>query len=265
MTDFSWTEFGQLALLSLIAVAALITLTAVIGFHIKRHNVIDVAWGLGFVLVSWVSAIAGTGDIEHRILFAVIVSIWGLRLAFHMAKRSLGKGEDPRYAELLSGNTGNLTLFTIRKVYAIQAISLWFVSLPVQVGAVSHGSFGVAAYLGMLLWLVGITFEAVGDAQMERFKADPHRGAIMDRGLWSWTRHPNYFGDSCLWWGIFLIAADSWPGVLTIASPIAMTYFLVFATGARLLERSMSLREGYLEYQKRTSFFFPLPPKRYDH
>ena len=121
----------------------------------------------------------------------------------------------------------------------------------------------VTLVAGVVLWVVGFVFEAVGDRQLRAFKADPaNRGRIMDRGLWAWTRHPNYFGDATVWWGLWLIAASVWPGVLTVASPAIMTYFLVYATGARLLERSMSQRPGYPEYQQRTSYFLPRPPRR---
>ena len=117
--------------------------------------------------------------------------------------------------------------------------------------------------LGAAVWLLGVVFEAVGDAQLARFKADArNKGTVMDRGLWGWTRHPNYFGDSAVWWGLYLVAASAWPGVLTVLSPVVMTYFLVFATGARLLEKEMSKRPGYPEYQQRTSYFIPRPPKR---
>ena len=110
---------------------------------------------------------------------------------------------------------------------------------------------------------IGLGFEALGDAQLRRFKADPaNKGKIMDRGLWSWTRHPNYFGDATVWWGLFLVSAEAWPGILTVLSPLAMTYFLVFRTGARLLEKEMAKRPGYREYMERTSGFFPLPPRR---
>ena len=117
-------------------------------------------------------------------------------------------------------------------------------------------------WLGVAVWAVGLAFEAVGDAQLAAYKKDPDRGPVMDRGLWRYTRHPNYFGDSTVWWGIFLVCASAWPGVLTILSPVAMTYFLVFATGARLLERTMMKRPGYPEYAARTSMFLPLPPKK---
>ncbi|WP_423228235.1 DUF1295 domain-containing protein [Rhodococcoides navarretei] len=236
--------------------------TALIGARIGRHNVVDVAWGGGFVLIALISAATGTGELWRRLLLLVLVGVWGLRLAVHVFRRSRGHGEDPRYTELLSKATGNETLYALRKIYLTQAVALWFVSLPLQVSAVAHGSVLPVVVLGVVVWMLGWTFEAVGDAQLTAFKADAsNKGKIMDRGLWSWTRHPNYFGDSAVWWGLFLVSASAWPGVFTLLSPIAMTYFLVFATGARLLERSMEKRPGYREYQQRTSYFLPRPPK----
>jgi steroid 5-alpha reductase family enzyme len=195
----------------------------------------------------------------------VIVAAWGLRLAWHMHQRNSGKGEDPRYAAMLEKEQGNPTLVAIRKVYGVQGLSVWFVSLPIQVSAAAGDGVVVIAVVGLLLWLLGVSFESVGDKQLKDFKADAaNKGKVMDRGLWSWTRHPNYFGDSCVWWGIWLVAASAWPGVLTVLSPVAMTYFLVFATGARLLEKHMAERPGYVEYQQRTSYFLPRPPKKVD-
>ncbi len=259
----NWSDFLTVSLASLGAVALLMIVTAVIGARIGRHNVVDVTWGGGFVLIALISAVTGTGEGWRRILLLVLVAVWGLRLALHVFQRSRGHGEDPRYDELLSKAPGNRTLYALRKIYLTQALALWFVSLPLQVSAVAHGSVLPVVVVGVLLWLLGWTFETVGDAQLKAFKADAsNKGKIMDRGLWSWTRHPNYFGDSAVWWGLFLVSASAWPGVFTLLSPIAMTYFLVFATGARLLERSMEKRPGYREYQQRTSYFFPLPPKR---
>ncbi len=258
----NWSDFLTVSLASLGGTAVLMVVTALIGARIGRHNVVDVTWGGGFVLIALISAATGTGDAWRRLLLLVLVGVWGLRLALHVFQRSRGHGEDPRYTELLSKATGNETLYALRKIYLTQAAALWFVSLPLQVSAVAHGSVVPVVVLGVLVWILGWTFEAVGDAQLKAFKADAsNKGKIMDRGLWSWTRHPNYFGDSAVWWGLFLVAASAWPGVLTILSPIAMTYFLVFATGARLLERSMEKRPGYREYQQRTSYFLPRPPK----
>ncbi|MGB2722223.1 MAG: DUF1295 domain-containing protein [Rhodococcus sp. (in: high G+C Gram-positive bacteria)] len=262
MPAVNWSDFLTVSLASLGGTALLMIVTALIGARIGRHNVVDVTWGGGFVLIALISAATGTGEVWRRILLLVLVGVWGLRLAVHVFRRSRGHGEDPRYTELLAKATGNETLYALRKIYLTQAFALWFVSLPVQVSAVAHGSVVPVVVLGVAVWILGWTFEAVGDAQLKAFKADAsNKGKIMDRGLWSWTRHPNYFGDSAVWWGLFLVAASAWPGVFTLLSPIAMTYFLVFATGARLLERSMEKRPGYREYQQRTSYFLPRPPK----
>jgi steroid 5-alpha reductase family enzyme len=197
------------------------------------------------------------------LLLLALVAVWGLRLAWHMHRRNSGKGEDPRYAEMLGRERGNPTVVAIRKVYGVQALALWFVSLPIQVSAAAGAGVPVVAVVGVAVWLLGVAFEAVGDAELAAFKADPdNRGKVMDRGLWSWTRHPNYFGDASVWWGLWLVAASAWPGVLTVLSPVVMTYFLAFATGAKLLERHMAQRPGYAAYQQRTSAFLPRPPRR---
>jgi len=263
MTDFSWSDLAVVSAFSLLAVVVVLTVTAVVGFRIGRHNVVDVSWGAGFVAVAIAAALSGSGDGWRRVLMLVLVGAWGTRLAVSMFRRSRGKGEDPRYEKMLSNAPGSPAVYAIRKIYLTQGVALWFVSLPVQVAAVSDGSFGVVTAVGVALWVLGIVFETVGDRQMDAFKADASRkGTIMDQGLWRYTRHPNYFGDACVWWGIFLVSAAHWPGVLTVLSPVAMTYFLVFATGARLLEQHMAERPGYREYQQRTSYFVPLPPRK---
>ena len=260
---FSFSSFLLVSGLSLLAVAVLMTVTALIGRREGRVSVVDTAWGIGFIVVAVVTAAAGSGPLWRRLLLVVLVAVWGGRLARHMHTRNRGKGEDPRYDAMLKGQKGDPFLVAIRKVYLVQGLSVWFVSLPLQVSAAAGPGLWPVAVVGALLWLLGVTFETVGDAQLKAFKADPaNKGTVMDRGLWSWTRHPNYFGDSSVWWGLFVIAASAWPGVLTILSPVVMTYFLVFATGARLLEKEMSKRPGYPEYQQRTSYFLPRPPKR---
>ena len=260
---FDGSNFLAVTGYSLLAIVLLMAATAVEGRRQGRVSVVDTTWGLGFVVVAVVAAAVGDGAGWRRLALLVVVAVWGLRLAWHMHQRNRGKGEDPRYAAMLEKEQGNPTLVAIRKVYGIQGLSVWFVSLPIQVSAAAGGGVAAVAVAGLLLWLVGVVFESVGDQQLKRFKADPaNRGTVMDRGLWSWTRHPNYFGDSCVWWGIWLVAASAWPGVLTLLSPVAMTYFLVFATGARLLEKHMAQRPGYAEYQQRTSYFVPRPPRR---
>jgi steroid 5-alpha reductase family enzyme len=237
--------------------------TFLIGRRIGRYNVVDTAWGVGFVAVTAVAAAVGTGDSFRRILLLVLVAVWGLRLAWHMMVKSAGKGEDPRYHDLLHGDFS--AVHVIRRVFLIQGAATWFVSLPLQLSAALGPTPAIMQPLliaGVAIWAVGLIFEAVGDHQLHRFKADPaNKGVIMDRGLWAWTRHPNYFGDACVWWGLWLASIAGWVSLATVLSPVVMTYFLVYATGARLTEKYIGNRPGFSEYRSRTSFFVPRPPR----
>jgi steroid 5-alpha reductase family enzyme len=251
---------------SLLTSAVLMTVTALVARRVGRVSVVDVTWGLGFVAIALVCAVVATvtddGEIWRSWLLFVLVAVWGVRLARHIWRRSRGKGEDPRYAELL-GDGGFAA--AVRKVFVVQGLAVWLVSLPLQAAAVADVRWYWAVGLGVYLWLVGLVFEAVGDAQLAAYKRDPDRGPVMDRGLWRYTRHPNYFGDACVWWGIWLVGAvgSGWlPALLTVPAPLVMTWFLAFASGARLLERTMMQRPGYPEYAARTSMFVPLPPRR---
>jgi steroid 5-alpha reductase family enzyme len=256
-------NFIVVAAVSLAALACVHGVTFTIGRRIGRYNVVDVAWGIGFVAVAVVAAVLGTGDVSRRILLLALVTVWGVRLAWHMAVKSAGKGEDPRYRDLLAGDFSSGRV--LRKVFVTQAAATWFVALPVQVSAVlgpTPDALWPVLVAGVAVWVVGVAFEAVGDHQLRRFKSDPaHRGMIMDRGLWSWTRHPNYFGDACVWWGLWLVTVTGWWSLCTVVSPVLMTYFLVYATGARRTERYMQNRPGFDEYRSQTSFFIPLPPR----
>ena len=199
-------------------------------------------------------------------LLVALVGVWGVRLSAHILVRSRGHGEDPRYQEMLGGSLGDVGLaVAVRKVFLVQGAAVWLVSLPLQAAAVSSTEWTWVVWLGVGAWAVGVLFETVGDAQLAAYKRDPDRGPVMDRGLWGWTRHPNYFGDACVWWGIWLVGgvASGWlPGLITVLSPVAMTIWLVWVTGARLLEKTMMQRPGYPEYAARTSMFVPLPPRR---
>lgn len=238
-------------------------ITFAIGRRIGRYNVVDVTWGASFVAVAAIVAVVGTGDLFRRLLLLALVAAWGLRLAWHMVGKSAGKGEDPRYDTLLKGDFSAVNV--IRKIFLIQAVATWFISLPLQLSASlgpTPGPLLPVLILGVAVWLLGVLFEAIGDHQLRQFKADPaSTGKIMDRGLWAWTRHPNYFGDSAVWWGLWLISITGLLSLATVLSPVAMTYFLVYATGARLTERIMADRPGFREYCSRTSFFVPRPPR----
>ncbi len=206
MNGFDWSDFGTVTAASVLVLAVLQAATFLVGRRIGRYNVVDVSWGgLGFVLVALVAAVIGDGDTLRRWLVVVLVAVWGLRLTWHMYAKSAGKGEDPRYVEMLDRAGGDSPGVVVRKIFLTQGLAQWFVSLPLQVSAVlgpASGLGAVVGVLGVLLWVVGVVFESVGDHQLKAFKADPsNKGEIMDVGLWAWTRHPNYFGDSCVWWG----------------------------------------------------------------
>ncbi len=263
MSDFSTGPFLAALAVTAAAVLVLVLATWWVGRTIGRFNVIDVAWGLGFVVVAWVAYAlsSGHGDGTRRLLVAVLVTVWGCRLAGYIAWRSRGKGEDPRYADMLEGHADPAR--RALGIFLTQAVAVWFVSLPVQVAMFERDGPGLLLYLGTALWAIGFFFESVGDWQLSRFRADPaNRGQVMNRGLWRYTRHPNYFGDACAWWGIYLIAAQQWVGALTVLSPVLMTWTLTRKTGKPLLESGMAERRpGYADYVDRTSGFFPLPPK----
>jgi steroid 5-alpha reductase family enzyme len=241
---FSFSNLVLVAGASLAAVVAVMVVTAIVGRAQGRVAVVDTAWSLGFV---------------------VLVGVWAGRLAWHVSRRNHGKGEDPRYEKMLARVPEHKRFgYAVRRVYATQGAAMWFVSLPIQVSSAAGDGLWWVAVVGVLVCAAGLWFEATGDRQLKEFKAAPaSKGKVMDRGLWAWTRHPNYFGDFTVWWGHFLVAASAWPGVLTVLSPLAMAFFLIVVTGGRLLERDMAKRPGYPEYQRRTSFFLPRPPKRH--
>lgn len=266
MTGFLAHRWALCLAATAATVVVVMAVTLLFARRLGRHSVVDSAWGAGFAVVAVVSFVTsiGHGDLLRRCLLAGLTCGWGLRLAWHVTARNRGQGEDRRYAELLSRAHGDPTWYAARTIYLTQAAVLWFVSMPIQVGSFEEPGVGWLGWLGVAVWLVGFGFEALGDEQLRRFRADPgHRGAVLDRGLWRYTRHPNYFGDACVWWGLYLIAAERWPGMLTILSPLLMTWLLARKTGTPLLERHLAAtRPAYAAYVERTSAFVPLPPKR---
>ncbi len=251
----------------LVAVVLLMGATMGLAVARRRMSIVDVAWGLGFVLVAAVSfgiSATGGGADGSRWLLLVMTAAWGLRLAIHIARRNAGRPEDPRYIALMGEDSRGLAGRALRRVFVPQGVTMFVISLPIQVGVNSDATRWWLAAPGIAIWLVGLTFEGLGDAQLARFKADPaHHGQVMDRGLWRYTRHPNYFGDACVWWGLWLVAGSSWLGLATVVSPLLMTYLLAGKTGKPLTERSMAAsKPGYADYVARTSSFVPLPPRR---
>ncbi len=256
------TDLLLVAGASLAVAAAAMAVTAGVSRRIGRVSVVDVTWGLALVGVALVCALLSSDWVS--LLLLAMVAVWGLRLSSHIWRRQRGHGEDPRYAELLDGGGFRAA---VGKVFVVQGAAVWLVSLPLQAAALTDADWEWAVVAGTAVWLVGLVFESVGDAQLAAYKATPResRPPVMDTGLWGWTRHPNYFGDACVWWGLWLVGAVSggWlPAVLTVVAPLTMTHFLRNVTGAKLLEKTMSQRPGWEEYAARTPLFFPRPPRR---
>jgi steroid 5-alpha reductase family enzyme len=233
---------------------------------LRNASIVDTFWGLGFVLVAWVTFFAATGYIGRRFLLAGLVTIWGVRLAVHIAGRSWGQGEDRRYRAWRKRAGSRFWWMSLFTVFGVQGILLWVIALGVQAGQIagSPAAFTWLDALGALLWAVGFGFEAVADRQLTLFKSNPaNQGHVMDRGLWAYSRHPNYFGEMLMWWGVFLVVLPTPAGLWTIVSPLTITFLLLRVSGVTLLEKTIvDSRPGYADYQRRTSAFFPWFPKR---
>ncbi len=246
-----------------LVILAVVIITWLISLALRDASVIDPVWPLGFVAVAITAFIAGDGDEGRRLLLLVLVAVWGLRLSGYLVIRNAGKGEDFRYAAMREKRGRSFWIISLVTVFMLQGVLMWIVSLPVQLAAVPSRALGWLAVVGTVMWGIGLAFESIGDWQLARFKANPdNRGKVLDTGLWRYTRHPNYFGDFLVWWGIFLIAAESGPGAWGIAGPLLMTLLLVKVSGAGLLEKDIATRRpGYAQYVRRTSGFIPRPPR----
>ena len=263
----NWNEFLHLAALNFGLIIGLMVLLWGVSLAMRDSSIADIYWGIGFVVAAWFTYFNSDGVQARRVLVLALVTVWGLRLSGYLLWRNWGK-EDPRYARFrknVEEKGGNYALETLKWVYLLQGFFMWVTAL-VLIFAISVDApeeLGVTGYAGFALWLLGMFFEVVGDAQLARFKANPaSAGKIMDQGLWRYTRHPNYFGEACVWFGFLLIAADNPAGLVTIVSPAIMLYALMGPTGKALLERRMrKSRPGFEDYVRRTSGFFPMPPK----
>jgi steroid 5-alpha reductase family enzyme len=232
---------------------------------VKRNvTIVDTLWPLLFLLAAWRYATATplSGPREHLLL--AMVSLWSARLALYLAWRNFGHAEDARYVAIRKRNEPGFSWKSLYLVFGMQAVLAWVISLPLA-GAMPHGdgALGPLDYAGAALWCVGLAFEAIGDLQLARFKADPaSTGQVMDRGLWRYTRHPNYFGDFCVWWGFYFVAlsAGAW---WSIVGPAIMSLLLLRYSGVMLLEKHIGKRRpGYAEYMRRTNAFFPGIPRQ---
>ena len=221
----------------------------------RRNDLADIAWGGGFIAAALTASLLPTGGTPRARLTVLLVILWGLRLAVHIGLRNLGKGEE----------WGRLWLLrSFLQVFMLQGVLLYLISLPVIAVVLAKPSpWTWLDGLGLPVWIVGFFFEALGDFQLAQFKKDPgNRGKIIQHGLWRYSRHPNYFGEVTLWWGIYLIACSIPGGWMTVIGPLTITFLILKVSGIPLLEKKYVNNAAFQKYARRTSAFFPLPPRK---
>jgi steroid 5-alpha reductase family enzyme len=259
-------------LIQLLAINAAVSAVAfvglwLIGLKLKDVSFIDAWWGVGMALVAW-AALLQSGTTPHGLLLVGLCTVWALRLGGYLLWRWRKNGPDRRYVTMMalaqSERGWSFAKASFLLVFALQFLLQFIIALPVQLGHGSDAPLGGLAYVGAAIAVIGILFESIGDAQLAAFKAKPdNAGKVMDQGLWRYTRHPNYFGDACVWWGLWLIAAQTPLGIWTLPAPILMTFLLTKWSGVPTVEgRMRRKRPDYEAYVQRTSGFVPWFPKK---
>lgn len=249
-----------------LAVWAAMTLLWIVSLVRRDASIADAFWGPGFALVAGTVLALTPSLTGHALLLAAMTALWALRLGFHLLRRNLLHGEDRRYRAMREAGGPGWPARSYLTVFLLQGLLMWLISLPLQVGiflSPDGALLNPLTLAGAALFLFGFVFEAVADAQMWRFKRDPaNKGKVMGRGLWRFSRHPNYFGEACVWWGLWLAACASPWAALTVCGPILVTVLLTRVSGVPLAERNMrETRPEYRDYAERTSTFIPWPPK----
>ena len=236
----------------------------VLSVKLRDVSIVDIGWGGAYALVAGTTLYTLDEVSARAWLLLILVSLWGLRLTIFLGMRNIGHGEDRRYAAMRASIGPRYWWVSLFSVFGLQVGLIWGISMPIQMGMASPpSSLGLLDGMGIGLWAVGLYFESVGDYQLARFKRDPaNAGKVMDTGLWAYTRHPNYFGDFCVWWGIYLVAVGA-GAAWTVFSPLVMSVLLLKVSGVTLLEKTIGERRpGYAAYVARTNSFFPWPPRR---
>jgi steroid 5-alpha reductase family enzyme len=258
--------FLEIYLLSGLVTLGIMALLWLVSLALRDSSIVDPFWGTGFVIVNWLYfALTPDGLPARKWIAAILVTIWGLRLSGYLLWRNWGKGEDFRYQKWRQESGKKWWWYSFFKVYLLQGILLWIISAPLLAAQYGSASGGLTAFdiLAIPVWLVGFFFEAAGDFQLARFKADPaNKGKVLDHGVWRYTRHPNYFGDAAQWWAYYLFALGA-GGWWTIFSPVIMTILLMRVSGVTLLEKTLTTtKPGYKEYVENTSAFVPWFPHK---
>jgi steroid 5-alpha reductase family enzyme len=247
--------------LALPVLAAAAVLLWLLSLRLRDASIVDIAWGPMFLLIAVVHGALADDMHTRGAVVIVLAALWSLRLAGYLLWRNWGQGEDVRYQRIRRNNDPGFWWKSVYIVFGLQAGLAWVVALPFAVAIPTEQPMGVWMGLGVALWFGGFVCESVGDLQLAAFKADPaNAGRVMDQGIWRYTRHPNYFGDFCVWWGLCLIAVAHGAHFLTMISPLLMSVLLMRVSGVTLLERTMSQKPEFAEYARRTSSFFPWPP-----
>ncbi len=231
---------------------------------LKNNSIVDFGWGLGFVLTNFYLLVINGSNTPEIWLITLCITLWGGRLFWHIFKRNWGKPEDFRYAAWRKEWGKWVILRSFFQIFVLQGLIMFMILLPVvSLYQIEIVKMNLATGLGLSVWLIGYYFEVVGDYQLDQFKKDSNnKGKIITTGLWRYTRHPNYFGEASMWWGIFIMGLSYGNKIWTIVSPLGITLLLLFVSGVPMLEKSLKKREGYEKYVKETSIFFPLPPKK---
>ncbi|TGY94002.1 DUF1295 domain-containing protein [Marinicauda pacifica] len=238
-----------------------------LSMRIRNVSIIDMFWGAGFGLISILLLLINRPGTLYPLLIAAMPLIWSLRYTAFIFQRNWGKGEDARYTKLRSWAETDAAFnkLALKKVFLLQGHIMVIVALPVIVALSLSGppALPVLMWIGAAIWLTGVLVEATADRQLKAFRADPEkRGQILDTGLWRYSRHPNYFGDAVMWWGVFIAASANPLALPTVVGPILMTHFLINVTGVATLDKKMAREKpGYADYMARTSGFVPWPPK----
>lgn len=242
----------------------MMTLLWVVSIIVKNVSIVDLFWGLGFVLTAGFYFLKTDGFGPRKIILLVLVTIWGLRLSFFLAWRNIGEGEDFRYKEFRKNFGENYWWISFFRTFLLQGTLMWLISAPLLGAQFAglHRPFGILDIMGILMWTIGFVFETTGDFQLSRFRAvTSNNGKVLTKGLWRLTRHPNYFGDAAVWWGFGLICIAS-GSYLPVAGSLLMTFIIIKVSGISLLEKSLKKNKpGYNEYIRKTSPFLPWLPK----
>jgi steroid 5-alpha reductase family enzyme len=254
-----------LLLVGLLVAFALMGLVWLFSLIVSDVSIVDPAWGFGFVVVAVAYAVS-EGDLTARDwLLLAIVGVWGLRLGGYLLWRKWGESEDYRYAAMREKRPASFPYRSLVTVFWLQAVLLWIVAWPIAaaIGTEDPGGIGPIEIIAAIISVTGLLFESIGDFQLARFKANPaNQGKVLDSGLWRFTRHPNYFGDAMVWWGIGLIGVSTPGGWWSLVGPIVITILLARVSGVTLLEKRLaSTKPGYAGYAARTNAFFPWVPR----